>query len=114
MPQPFDHQTFVANLDPKNMTRSLTIGGELIEVPADAQISLTPHGPFLRLQWATVEHRELQLAGESRVKSTDRIYNDRGELLSEFKSDTGWAVSGAPRLDLIPEDIKSTKKVKLH
>jgi hypothetical protein len=106
-PTGFDMQSFAQSIDPAQFTRTLKIGGKDIEVPKDAQVNLSTSGPFIRLKVGQVEHRELQLAGESRVLFSERLYDTAGNLIAEFKSDTGWAVSSAPRLDLIPKKMRA-------
>lgn len=97
-PAGFDMNQFNANVDHDKLTRTLTIAGKEIDLPLFADVNLTTSGPFLKLKVGEIEHRELQMACESRVKFSERLYTTEGVLVAEFKSDTGWAISGAPTI----------------
>ena len=108
MSQAFDINTFKRNIDPKQLKQSLTVAGKKIDLPEDNnEVAVQINGEFIRVGLAKAEHRELQLAGESRVHSTEYIYNSDGVEIVKFETDTGWATSSAPRLDLIPQDMKT-------
>lgn len=110
-PAGFDMNAFQKNVDHEKTTRTLTIAGKEIDLPLFADVNLSTSGPFIRLKVGEMEHRELQLACESRVKFSERFYDTEGNLIAEFKSDTGWATSGAPTIQ--PGDLDKIGKGKV-
>lgn len=108
----FDMNVFKNNIDPTKVKKALTIGGKVIPLPEGTDVAVQVNGDYIRVTIAKAEHRELQLAGESRVVSTDFLYNDKGEAIVEFSSDTGWAVSQPPTLGVPVVDPKQSRIIQ--
>lgn|SRR5208282_425739 len=110
----FDATTFQNNIDKAKIKKTLKIAGKEIPLPTGTDVGVQVNGDYIRVTVSKAEHRELQLAGESRVVSTDYLYNNTGDVILEFQTDTDWAVSSAPRMDLVPQDLKTLSTLPVN